>query len=34
MNKVMRIFSQILQFFPKNEFMQFVSGTELHKTII
>jgi len=33
MNKVMSIFSQILQLFPKTEFIQFVSETNSNKSI-
>jgi len=33
MSKVMSIFSQILQLFPKNEFIQFVSETNSNKAI-
>jgi hypothetical protein len=33
MNKVMSIFSQILQLFPKSEFLQLVSDTRSHKAI-
>ncbi len=33
MNKVMSIFSQILQLFPKTEFIQFVSDTKSNKAI-
>lgn len=33
MSKVMSIFSQILQLFPKTEFIQFVSETNSNKAI-
>ena len=33
MNKVMSIFSQILQIFPKSEFIQFVAETKSNKFI-